>query len=610
MTPFNFDEFHFLRPEWFVLLLPLALLCWRLIRRRDAAGVWQSICDDALLPYLLVKRNVGRSPLNIGVFVIGGITAIVSLAGPTWERLPTPVFRDESALVLLLDLSRSMDATDVSPSRLDRAKFKITDILRQRRDGQTALIVYAAEPYVVTPLTNDVATIESQLPALRTGIMPSQGSSGDKAMERGIELLSQAGMTNGELLLVTDGLGPMEIDRAKSIVSASGVRLSILGVGTNEGAPIPDKDGGFIKDARGNIVLEPLRAQQLRELAAAGRGLYQTVRTDEKDVSVILSLMDNELSRRNASATDMLADRWLEVGPWLLLALIPFAPLAFRRGVLTLTLAIGCAAISYPHNVSAGWWATPDQEAQRYFNNGDFPAAAEKFENDAWRSSAQYRANSYEEAAAGIAEDAHAEEQYNKGNALARLGRFEEAIAAYDKTLSEVSEHEDALHNKQLIEDLLKQQREEQQGQQSDSSDDSEGDGESAEDSGQKSDDQAEGKESDKDAKNDSETSAQSNNDPSEQSDSSLSDEQSSEEAELADEPESAPNEEQVKEDETKSEPQGQAQAQANSDMENEQATEQWLRQIPDDPGGLLRRKFEYEYQKKHGRDRRRANSW
>ncbi|MFP6682275.1 MAG: VWA domain-containing protein [Gammaproteobacteria bacterium] len=604
----NFEDFHFLRPEWFVLLVPLALLCWRYIRRRDAAGVWQSICDEALLPYILVKRNVGRSPLNIAVFMISGITAIIALAGPTWERLPTPVFRDESAMVLLLDLSRSMDATDISPSRLDRAKFKITDILRQRRDGQTALIVYAAEPYVVTPLTNDVATIESQLPALRTGIMPSQGSNGDKAVERGIALLNQGGMTNGELLLITDGLGPLEVDRAKNIIAANGIRLSVLGVGTPEGAPIPDKDGGFIKDVRGNIVLEPLRPAQLRELANAGRGLYQTVRTDEKDVSAILTLTENELNQRNASTTDMFADRWLEVGPWFLLMLIPLAPLAFRRGVLILTFGLGCTMLSYPHNVSARWWATPDQEAQHHFDRDEFAAAADKFENKIWRTSAQYRAGSYEEALAGIADDANAEAQYNKGNALARLGRFEEAIAAYDKTLSKVSEHEDALHNKELLEELLEQQNEQQQEEQSpDRSDENPRDKENAQDGGQKSNDQAERQESDEDSKNKSESSAEFDNELNEKNEPSMSDEHSSEEAKLADEPEATPKEEKEG-DEIETEPQ--ALAQKNSDMESAQATEQWLRQIPDDPGGLLRRKFEYEYQKKYGRQRRRANSW
>ena len=609
MTPFNLEQFHFLRPEWFALTVPLAFLCWRLVRRGTGAGVWHSICDEALLPYLLVHRKVGRSPLNLGALILGAIAAILALAGPTWERLPTPVFRDESALVVLLDLSRSMDATDISPSRLDRAKFKITDILRQRRDGQTALVVFAAEPYVVTPLTNDVATIESQLPALRTGIMPSQGSSGAIAIEKGIELLRQAGMTSGELLLVTDGMGPLELDRAKTMVGADSVRLSILGVGTTDGAPIPDENGGFITDRSGNIVLEPLRPMQLRELATAGNGLYQSIRTDENDVVALLALMDNKLNERNAATTDVLADRWLEVGPWLLLGLIPLAPFAFRRGVLTVIVVTGLIAVTYPEHVRAGWWATPDQEAQRAFKQGDFASAAQKFENDAWRASAHYRANSYEDVVNEIAENADPEAQYDKGNALARLGRLEEAIAAYDSTLSLVSDHEDALHNRKLLEELLEQQEqqgEEGQQQESESSDDS--------DSQDQSDgDQADGESEDqKNAEQKSEDSKQSKGRPDDQSDSAASPQNAEDDPEPAEEPEQeqAQTTEESDDAEPEDEAKAQMQADANSDQENEQATEQWLRQIPDDPGGLLRRKFEYEYQKKYGRDGRRAKSW
>jgi len=611
--PDNFSEFHFLRPGWLLLVLPLAFLCWRLLRRRNAAGIWQSICDEALLPFLLVQRTVSRSPVNLGVFLLSGVIAILALAGPTWERLPTPVFRDESALVLLLDLSRSMDAADISPSRLERAKFKITDILRQRRDGQTALIVYAAEPYVVTPLTNDVATIESQLPALRTGIMPSQGSAGASAVEKGIELLGQGGMTSGDLLLVTDGLGLAELERAKKLIAGTAVRLSILGVGTEEGAPIPDKNGGFITDARGSIVLEPLRPSQLRKLANTARGVYQSVRTDDKDIAVFLSLIEQKLDQRNAATTDQFADRWRELGPWLLLGLIPLAPLAFRRGLLSVTMAAGVAAASISPPANAGWWETPDQAAYDRFEQGDFAAAAEQFDNPAWRASANYRAGNYEDAAAQVPEQADgspdgtsADSQYNTGNALARLGRFEEAIAAYDQTLTQRPNHEDALHNKALLEELLEQQREQKQEQQSDSSDDSESNDESGQSGGEASDSQASDTPSDSASEDQGEPSEEQN----EQSESTTSSDQKSDESAEAQESEQPSAEPEIGEEEREAEPDAEAQAEANSEMENEQATEQWLRQIPDDPGGLLRRKFEYEYQKKYGRGATRPQAW
>ena len=606
MMPGELAEFHFLRPAWLALSLPLAFLLWRLLRRGEAAGVWQSVCDEALLPYLLVQRRAGRSPLNLGLFAVSGITAIIALAGPTWERLPTPVFRDESALVLLLDLSRSMDAADISPSRLERAKFKITDILRQRREGQTALIVYAAEAYVVTPLTDDVATIESQLPALRTGIMPSQGSNAASAIEKGIELLGQAGLATGELLLITDGLGLAELERAKESLTKADTHLSVLGVGTTDGAPIPDQSGGFVKDAGGNIVLEPLRPARLRELTSVGRGLYQSVRTDDKDISAFLNLIENDLNQRNAAATDLFADRWREFGPWLLLVLIPFVPLAFRRGILTLIAAVGVAVATHPAPARADWWSTPDQKASRQFEQGDFAGAAQTFENPAWRASAHYRAGSYE-AAADIPDGAGAESQYNKGNALARLGRIEEAIAAYDETLTERPTHEDALYNKALLEKLLKEQ-EQQQEQQSEASDDS-GSKDEAAGAGT----QDEGGSSDQTADSKSDSSAQANDRPDEERDASTSSEEKAEEK--SEEQAKKEDAEQTAEDHVDDEAREadlapEAQAQANSEMENEQATEQWLRQIPDDPGGLLRRKFEYEYQKKYGRTRKRARAW
>ena len=603
---FDPANFHFLRPLWFAFLFPLTILGWQLFRKREAAGVWQSMCDKALLPFLLVQRSAGRSAFNPTVFFIGGAIAIVALAGPTWERLPTPVFRDESALVLLLDLSRSMDATDISPTRLERAKFKITDILRQRPEGQTALIVYAAEAYVVTPLTTDVATIESQLPALRTNIMPSQGSSAALAINKGIELLNQGGMAHGDILLITDGLLPAEFERSKDVLQDASIRLSVLGVGTLDGAPIPNSNGGFVKDAGGNIVVEALREGEMRELVAVGDGLYQSVRVDEQDITLLLAAINDDLDQRNTTTTDRFADRWREVGPWLLLLLVPLAPLAFRRGILSIAVAT-CLSISFgTQPVSAGWWATPNQEAAEKFEADDFANAANEFEDPAWRATANYRAGKYTAAIADVPDDAGPESTYNRGNALAHLGRYEEAIAAYDEALRGIPDHEDATYNKELIEKLLEEQQE--QEQQSDSSDNSDPNDQDAASNGEQSDSESSGKPSDSSSQN----SAESAEPLDEQSESSTSVDQDSDDQPPISDPEAPTDEPQIsgEEREAEEEAQAQAQAQANSEMETEQATEQWLRQIPDDPGGLLRRKFEYEFQKKYAGRKRRPQAW
>lgn len=594
-------DFHFLRPLCLLALLPFGFVCWRVFRRGDAAGVWQSVCDDALLPYLLVSRTAVRSRLNPVLFLLSGFIAIVALAGPTWERLPTPVFRDESALVLLLDLSRSMNAEDVSPTRLERAKFKITDMLRLRRDGQTALVVYAAEPYVVAPLTTDVATIEAHLPALKTNIMPSQGSDAAAAIAKGLELLQQAGNAGGDLLLITDGIGLDDEQRSRAMIGGAAARLSILGVGTPDGAPIPDTSGGFVTDAAGSIVVNALDPSALESLAAAGGGRYATLRTDDGDVAGLLGDLSAHHDERNARATDLFADRWREFGPWLLLALVPLAPLAFRRGILSFTGIVVTLGLGFgpATPAAAGWWQTPDQAAQAAFEAGNYAAAAEQFDDPRWRAAAKYRADDYAGALEFIGEDAGPETLYNKGNALARLGRFEEAIAAYEDTLAALPGHADARHNKELLEKLLEEQQQEQS--ESDSKDDNESEDQSGESGGDQSDQRSDAKPSDSEA----EDSAPTDPGSEEQSASTTSSQEESASEPEPQEAEQTAEEQQAQAEEAPAEQAEGAFAAANSELENEQATEQWLRQIPDDPGGLLRRKFEAEYQRKYGGERR-----
>ena len=152
-------DFHWLRPAW-LLAIPLVVAVAILLgRRRLGAGSWQQVVDAALIPFVLSRAPGRGRDLRWWLLAVGGVLAAVALAGPAWERIEQPVFRAEQALVIALDLSRSMDAQDVSPSRLVRARLKILDILERRRGGQTALVVYSANAFTVTPLTTDGDTV-------------------------------------------------------------------------------------------------------------------------------------------------------------------------------------------------------------------------------------------------------------------------------------------------------------------------------------------------------------------------------------------------------------------------------------------------------------------
>ena len=290
----NIAEFHFIRPYWLLALIPYLAILAVMLRNKLSQGNWSAVCDAALLPYLLQEKAVNQSRWPITAGAIAALLAIIALAGPTWERLPSPVFRNDSALIIALDLSRSMDAADIKPSRLVMARYKIADILKQRKDGQTALLVYAGDAFTVTPLTDDTETIDSQLSALNTDIMPSQGSNTVSALEKAVELFKQAGLQKGQILLVTDGV---DVDKTLAAVkSLDKYQLSILGVGTDDGAPVALPEGGFLKDEQGNIVVPKLNSSELKKLAQAGNGVYQTITANNADIQAVLANVDRSVA--------------------------------------------------------------------------------------------------------------------------------------------------------------------------------------------------------------------------------------------------------------------------------------------------------------------------
>ena len=175
--------------------------------------------------------------------------------------------------MLVLDLSASMNAQDVLPSRLARARFKVLDILGRRRDGQTGLVVFAHDAFALSPLTNDANTLAALVPVLNTNLMPGQGSQLAKGLRLADELLFRAKATGGEIIVVGDGVANLDAatDAARTL-RRRGRTISVIGIGTLSGAPVPLPHGGFLKDADGTIVVPKLEVENLTALASAGGG--------------------------------------------------------------------------------------------------------------------------------------------------------------------------------------------------------------------------------------------------------------------------------------------------------------------------------------------------
>ncbi|MGR8932833.1 MAG: VWA domain-containing protein [Gammaproteobacteria bacterium] len=593
------SELHFIRPLWLWALLPYALLLGLMLRNKLSQGNWAQVCDPELLPYLLLDKPSRLRRWPQITLLLAALLSIVALAGPTWQRLPAPVLRNDAALVIALDLSRSMDAEDIKPSRLIRARYKIADLLKRRKDGQTALLVYADEAFTVTPLTDDTETVNSQLSALNTGIMPGGGGNTAIALQKAADLLKQAGLQQGQILLLTDGVDSQAaIDAAKHL---GAYKLSILAVGTAEGAPIKSAGAGFVKDAAGNIVVPKLDLGALQKLADAGGGILQSLRDDDSDIDRLQAVFERQTQAQlNPGAKDeQLMQQWRDAGPWLLLPVLPLAALAFRRGVLCFAMLL---LLPWPQNSYAfsrqNLWQTPDQQGQQAFRQQHYEQAAERFDNQAWKAAAQYKAGHYDAALEALHDPQNADDFYNRGNALAQKGRLNDAVQAYDKALQLNPQHEDARYNKELVEKALQQQQEQQQDSQKQQ--EQAGDGEQQHDQTR----QQQGEQEQQNSRQQAEQEGQQN--PAER-DASANEEQQARQAQAeeqkqqstqANEQAQAAPDKPAEKNAADDAQQSVAEQQQPLD-ETRQADEQWLQRIPDDPSGLLRRKFAYQYQQR-----------
>lgn len=449
----------FARPGWLFLLLPCIALCWLLYRRVNRHSPW-----DRLLPAAMRKALLQRQPGNghAGRFVLlGGAwgLAVIALSGPVWETESTVIRQNQSALIVVLDVSHNMLANDLTPNRLERARLKIRDLLQMRSDSQVALLAFAGSAHRVTPLTTDQSTLINLLDGLSPGIMPVSGSDLRSALALAEEMAALLPPRSTQILLITGSVDDTQLKALNDAAIQLGRQLSILGVGTIEGAPVALPEGGFMRDDEGRILLPRLDSPALAAIARRTGASYHDITRDDSDLLSLLRPL-TLVSQRDSEQPLARSDH----GHWLLLLLLPLAALGARRGWLGLVL---CAfLLPAPADANPSWkdlWQRPDQQAIELLAQDQPAAAAERFEDLQWTAWALYQAGDYSAAAAAYERllqqyPDNPRHHFNHGTALAMSGELEDALEAYEQTLTRAPEHAAARHNRSRIEALLEEQ--------------------------------------------------------------------------------------------------------------------------------------------------------
>jgi len=461
------ENFHFLRPWWLLAILFAAAFLLLASRSTDVRSRWKGVIAPHLLDHLVID-GAGNSRFRPQHLMAGLITlAAIAAAGPTWRKEQPPFVQDTAPLVIAVDVSQTMDAIDVTPSRLERAKLKIKDILAARAGARTAVVAYAGSAHLVLPLTEDAALIETYVDALATRIMPVEGRDTTKALMAADDALFKESAA-GTILLITDGVEEKAYPDFKTYQARN--NILVLGIGTAEGGPVKTGTGEYLTGAGGGRVIARLDVEGLRNLHALTKTDVATVTADDSDVRWVADRIATHFNQRLAEK----GNRWLDAGWWLTIPISLLAALSFRRGWVVRTAVIllmiqpvfgaGRANAAEWHFVDA--WLTPDQQGRLAFERGDFEAAAAHFKDPLWRGTALYRAEKYGDAIDAFAAVNTAESYYDQGNALLHLLKFEEAVAAYSQALSLKADWPDAQANLAVAERLLAKQKDEEDEQQ------------------------------------------------------------------------------------------------------------------------------------------------
>jgi len=468
MMEIDLNNLHFIRPLWLLLMLPALLLPWLWHRQHNASQRLRTVFAPHLLKHLLIKPQ-DQQRLR-PVWLLGAVLGLGALAaaGPTWELDRPPFLQDKAPLILAVDLSPSMDASDIAPTRLEAVKNKLRDLLKRRSGAPTALIAYAGSAHLVLPPTDDPELLESYIAALSTDLLDTPGKNALAVTEEAVRLLA-AEKSPGSLVLISDGADTSQLPALSQQLkdSPEDLQVLVLAVGHQSGGLITDSNGAPRLDSSGKPIISEFDKDALEQLADALDAPLGSLTQNADDLDWIQLHAQQHFNAANPDNDQL---HWKDMGYWLCWLLLPLLWLGIRKGwsVSWLPAVLLTIGLCLPAGQArAGWLAdaflTPDQQGRWYFEHDKLPAAAQHFNDLYWKGLAAYQAAEFNDALASFARMANGPEPQRPaayfyiGNSQARLHRYPEAITAYTEALRLQPDFPQASFNLKLVTELQRQ---------------------------------------------------------------------------------------------------------------------------------------------------------
>jgi Ca-activated chloride channel family protein len=449
---------HFLRPHWLWLMLAVPVIYLSFTIRDSARARWKRYIEPDLLDHLIVarRRRWRFRPIHMISLLI--LLGAIAIAGPTWKREQPPFTEDKAPLVIVLDLSETMNAIDLAPTRLERVKLKLRDLLQLRNGGRTAMFVYANTAHMVLPFTTDFSLFDLYLNSLSTSLMPRQGKDTTKALHAVEDFLKDEPVP-GTILFVTDGIEAQAIPTFRQFTAQQDNQddILVMGVGTSNGGPVRTSANGFLNDRLGRRVYSKLDVNALRSLSRIDIAAT-TLTLNDDDIHWIQRRVQHHLENIQQKNSKT---QWIDEGYWLTIPIAAVAVLWFRKGWTVRWTSAAIVFFVLPPSMTPSafsWldlWLTHDQQGRYYFQKGEYQKAVEKFDDPLWQGLAYARAGQYDEALNAFALSDSPEGWYNQGDALAHLGKYPEAVEAYRQALARRHPWPEAEENLALVHSLI-----------------------------------------------------------------------------------------------------------------------------------------------------------